>query len=106
MSGNGRQPNDAAELATDPDVVVYRISGAFFFGTAASVAAALDRIGKHPKAYVIDFFAVPVLDSTGAAILLRKAEQRAAVYIAGAARAGALKPGTSSCEMGQTRASA
>ena len=31
--------------ATDPDVIVYRISGAFFFGAAASVAAALDRIG-------------------------------------------------------------
>ncbi len=88
-SGNDRKPYDVA-LATNPDVVVYRISGAFFFGAAASVAAALDRIGEHPKAYVIDFSAVPVLDSTGAATIegfLRKAERRgAAVYIAGAAR--------------------
>jgi SulP family sulfate permease len=41
---------DAPFEATDPDVVAYRISGAFFFGSAASVAAALDRIGEHPKA--------------------------------------------------------
>jgi SulP family sulfate permease len=86
-NGNGRTPYDSA-LATDPDVVVYRISGAFFFGAAAGVAAALDRIGAHPKAYVIDFSAVPVLDSTAAATIAgfaRKARrQDAAVYIAGA----------------------
>ena len=33
---NGRTRYDPA-LATDPDVVIYRISGAFFFGAAASV---------------------------------------------------------------------
>jgi sulfate permease, SulP family len=91
VNGNGRTPYDVA-LATDPDVVVYRISGAFFFGAAATVGAALDRIGEHPKAYVIDFSAVPVLDSTGAATIegfVRKAHRRgagAAVYIAGARR--------------------
>ena len=57
----GRQPYDVS-LATDPDIVVYRISGAFFFGAAASVAAALDRIGQHPKAHVIDFSSVPVIE--------------------------------------------
>ena len=86
VNGGGRMPYDAS-LATDPDVVVYRISGAFFFGAAASVAAALDRIGAHPKAYVIDFSAVPVVDSTAAATIegfVRKARRnRAAVYIAG-----------------------
>ncbi|MCC2665141.1 MAG: sulfate transporter [Geminicoccaceae bacterium] len=85
----GRQPYDAA-LATDRDVVVYRISGAFFFGAAASVAAALDRIAASPKAYVIDFSAVPVLDSTAAATIegfVRKAYRAGAtVYIAGARR--------------------
>ena len=74
--------------ASDPDVVVYRISGAFFFGAAASVAAALDRIGEHPKAYMIDFSAVPVLDSTAAATIdgfARKTQRSgAAIYIAGA----------------------
>src|SRR5260221_3846299 len=86
-SVNGRTLYDAV-LATDRDVVVYRISGAFFFGAAAAVGAALDRIGEHPKAYVIDFSAVPVLDSTAAATIngfARKARrQGAAVYVAGA----------------------
>ncbi len=40
-NGEGREPYDVS-LATDPDVIVYRISGAFFFGAAASVASALD----------------------------------------------------------------
>jgi sulfate permease, SulP family len=75
-------------LATDPNIVVYRISGAFFFGAAAGVAAALDSIGEHPRAYVIDFSAVPVLDSTAAATMQgfsRKAHRKgASVYVAGA----------------------
>ena len=86
-SANGHNPYDAT-LATDPDIIVYRISGAFFFGAAASVAAALDRIGEHPKAYVIDFSAVSVIDSTAAATIegfARKARRHhALVYIAGA----------------------
>ena len=53
-------------LATDPDVIVLRISGAFFFGAAASVGAALDRLAEHPKVYILDFAAVPLLDSTAA----------------------------------------
>jgi SulP family sulfate permease len=86
---NGRMPPayDPA-LATNRDVVVCRISGAFFFGAAATVGAALERIGEQPKAYVIDFAAVPVLDSTAAAtvegFVRRAARQGALVYIAGA----------------------
>jgi sulfate permease, SulP family len=87
QNGNRRKPYDVA-LATDPDIVVYRISGAFFFGAAASVAAALDRIGEHPKAYVIDFSAVSVIDSTAAATIegfARKARRHhALVYVSGA----------------------
>lgn len=85
-ASDGRAPYDVA-AATDPDVVVYRISGAFFFGAAAKVAAALDRIAEHPKAYVIDFSGVFVLDSTAAATVegfVRKANRHgAAVYISG-----------------------
>jgi SulP family sulfate permease len=83
----GREPYDAA-TATDRDVVVYRISGAFFFGAAATVAAVLDRLAEHPKAYVIDVSAVALLDSTAATTIegfVRKAQrQGAVVYIAGA----------------------
>ena len=56
-------------LASDLDVVAYRISGAFFFGAAATVAAALDRIGEHPRTTIIDFSAVPIIDSTAAATI-------------------------------------
>jgi sulfate permease, SulP family len=87
QNGNRRKPYDVA-LATDPDIVVYRISGAFFFGAAATVAAALDRIGEQPKAYVIDFSAVSVIDSTAAATIegfARKAQRHhALLYVAGA----------------------
>ena len=83
----GRTAYDPA-MATDPDIVVYRISGAFFFGAAASVGAALDNIGEKPRAYVIDFSAVPFLDSTAAATLAgfaRKVERRgAAIWLVGA----------------------
>jgi SulP family sulfate permease len=82
-----RPPYDAT-AATDPNVIVYRISGAFFFGAAATVAAALDSIGEHPKAYVIDFSAVSFFDSTAAATIegfAHKVRRRKAeVYIANA----------------------
>jgi SulP family sulfate permease len=87
VNGNGRTPYDVG-LATDRDVMVYRISGAFFFGAAATVGAVLDRLAEHPKAYVIDFSAVPVIDSTAATTIegfVRKAHRRgAAIWIAGA----------------------
>lgn len=53
-------------LATNPDVVVYRITGAFFFGAASTVGAVLDRIADQRKSFIIDFSAVPFLDSTAA----------------------------------------
>ncbi|HET6838618.1 MAG TPA: SulP family inorganic anion transporter [Bradyrhizobium sp.] len=64
--GDGdRVPYDS-DLAADPDVLVYRISGAFFFGAASTVGAVLDSIADKDKAFVIDFAAVPFLDSTAA----------------------------------------
>jgi SulP family sulfate permease len=84
----GRTPYDPA-VATDPDILLYRISGAFFFGAASAVGAALDRIGEHPKAYVVDFSAVPIIDSTAVATIkgfARKASHsRAMVYFSGTA---------------------
>jgi SulP family sulfate permease len=87
LADRPRTPYDSA-LASDPDVVVCRISGAFVFGAAASVATALDRLAESPKAYVVDFSAVPVIDSTAATTIagfVRKSHRAgAAVYIAGA----------------------
>ena len=50
----------------DPTVVIYRISGAFFFGAAASIGTVLERIGDAQRNLITDFSAVPFVDSTGA----------------------------------------
>lgn len=85
-----RVPYDSA-LATDPDVVVYRITGAFFFGAASTVGAVLDNIADRHKAFVVDFSAVPLLDSTAANAIHRlsvKAQRQGLrLYITGASRA-------------------
>ena len=52
--------------AANPDVVIYRITGALFFGATASIGSVLDRINDEHKALIIDFSNVPFLDSTGA----------------------------------------
>ncbi len=63
-AGTAAMPN-----AYNGDVVVYRISGAFFFGATAAVSGVLDRIGAHPKTFVLDFTDVPLVDSTAAKTL-------------------------------------
>jgi sulfate permease, SulP family len=74
--------------AEHPDVMVYRISGAFFFGATAAVGGVLDRIGTHPKIFVLDFRDVPFIDTTAARMLqtfVRKLERAGTqVYLASA----------------------
>lgn len=81
-----REPYDEA-AAADRDVVVYRISGAFFFGAAASIGSVLDRISDRYRVLIVDFTAVPFLDSTAANTIVglaRKAERRGArLYLTG-----------------------
>jgi SulP family sulfate permease len=85
-------PRDAYDevAAADPNVVVYRITGALFFGATASIGSVLDRIQQNHKALVVDFAAVPFLDSTGANMiegLAHKAEkQGVALWLTGASR--------------------
>ncbi|MBM3483292.1 MAG: sodium-independent anion transporter, partial [Alphaproteobacteria bacterium] len=57
-ANGSRRPYDEAR-DVDPNVVVYRISGVFFFGAAASIGSVLDRIADTHRALVIDFTAVP-----------------------------------------------
>jgi sulfate permease, SulP family len=87
VAGEVRTPYDPS-VASDPDIVLHKISGAFFFGSAANVAIALDHLAERPKAFVLDFSSVPLLDSTAASTIesfVRKAERRhATVHIAGA----------------------
>lgn len=59
---------DSSE-ATDADTVVYRISGAFFFGAASAVATVLDRIADQRKNFILDCSAVPFFDSTAANVI-------------------------------------
>jgi SulP family sulfate permease len=86
-SNGDRRPYDAG-LATDRDVMVYRISGAFFFGAASSVGTVLDSIADTHKVFVVDFATVPFLDSTAANAMNRvaiRAQQRGIrLYITGA----------------------
>ncbi|HVL73426.1 MAG TPA: SulP family inorganic anion transporter, partial [Beijerinckiaceae bacterium] len=74
----------------DPDVMVYRISGPLFFGASAAIATVLERIGRFPKAVVLDLSAVPLADSTAAASLKAFAQRAhrhgVRVYLAGASR--------------------
>ena len=63
-----RRAYDASE-ATDPDTVVYRISGAFFFGAASTVAAVLDRIADQRKNFILDCSHVALFDSTAANVI-------------------------------------
>ena len=78
-----------AAVASDPEVVVYRISGAFFFGAASTVGAVLDRIADRHKAFVLDCSGVPFLDSTAANVIegAAKKARRAGIrfFVAGAA---------------------
>jgi SulP family sulfate permease len=71
--GDGdRVPYDS-RLAADPDILVYRITGAFFFGAASAVGTVLDSIADKHRALVVDFAAVPFLDSTAANAMSRVA---------------------------------
>jgi SulP family sulfate permease len=87
---DGRTPYDP-KLAVDPDVLVYRITGAFFFGAASAIGAVLDGIADKRKAFVVDFAAVPFLDSTAANAMGRVAakagRQGIRLFITGASPA-------------------
>jgi SulP family sulfate permease len=82
-------PEDEADEITprdtyrpeDEDTVVYRMSGAFFFGAASTVGSVLDRLADQRKNFILDCAAVPFLDSTAANVLegAAKKAQRAGI---------------------------
>jgi SulP family sulfate permease len=87
-SENGDRAPYQSALATNPNTIVYRMSGAFFFGAASTVGSILDRVADQRKNFVLDCTAVPFLDSTAANVLEGAAHkaQRAGIhlYITGA----------------------
>ena len=82
------EPGRGQPDGADPDTVVYRISGAFFFGAAATVGTVLDRIADRHSRFILDCSQVPHFDTTAANVLegaVRKAERKGArIAIAGA----------------------
>ncbi|SNB81451.1 sulfate permease, SulP family [Rhodoblastus acidophilus] len=74
----------------DPDFLVYRIAGPFFFGAVNSVAATLDQIGRRPKIFVLDLSRVPLADGAAAHALhnfiSRERKHGVKVILAGASR--------------------
>jgi SulP family sulfate permease len=81
--GNGdRTPYDKV-LANDKDVLIYRISGVFFFGAAASIGSVLDRIAETRSDVIVDLSGVPFIDSTAAETikqLAHKAKRRSLIF--------------------------
>ena len=78
---------EGTEYKTEPGIIIHRISGAFFFGAASSVSATLERINEVPKGFILDFAAVPFVDSSAAhslhGFLTKAAKQGAPVYLTG-----------------------
>ncbi|WP_417469029.1 SulP family inorganic anion transporter [Maricaulis sp.] len=66
---------EAGPTEQDADILVYRISGAFFFGAAASIGSVLERIADTHRVLIIDFAAVPFVDSTAANMILGLAQR-------------------------------
>lgn len=67
-TNGGRHAYEASD-AGDADTVIYRISGAFFFGAASTVGAVLDRIADQRRNFILDCSRVPLLDSTAANVI-------------------------------------
>lgn len=72
----------------DRGIAVYRLSGAIFFGSAASLGVALDRILSGQHTLILDFSGAALVDSSGANAIsgfVWKAERRGVkVVISGA----------------------
>ena len=65
----GRREPYAPAASAAEGVVVYRLNGAFFFGTASTVGGVLDNTDSDYRALILDFGAVPFIDSTAANVM-------------------------------------
>jgi SulP family sulfate permease len=83
-----RQAYDG-QPASDPDIIIYRITGALFFGAASSIGTLLEHAPTRYRALVMDFAGVPFADATGvnmiAGVCRTAARTKARVFITGAA---------------------
>ena len=77
--GTTRRENGAI-VSSDSDVMVYRISGAFFFGATSHINLILHRVVHPPRVFILDFSDVPFIDITAP----RRSTLRARLQKAGA----------------------
>jgi SulP family sulfate permease len=72
-----RAPDDLGEHPEEDtsERVVMHLRGPFFFGAAARIGAALDRIADHPRHLVLDMRDVSYVDASGAHALKTLAEK-------------------------------
>ncbi len=71
------------------DIVVYHLNGPWFFGAAARLGAVLDQVSEQPRAFVVDFAGVPLIDSSGGysfALLARKMARKGGQLVISGAR--------------------
>ncbi|NEY90852.1 SulP family inorganic anion transporter [Tabrizicola oligotrophica] len=76
-------------VETAGDVVIYHLSGPWFFGAAARLGSVLDQVSDHPRAFAVDFAEVPLIDSSGAysfALLARKMARKGGRLVISGAR--------------------
>ncbi len=76
IAGLAPPAGKAGDDRNDPDfpegdVLVYRLTGAFFFAAAGNVAVILERLPIPPRAFIFDFRDVPLADSSAAKSLER-----------------------------------
>lgn len=67
--GDGESAKPENIVRGDSDVMVYRLSGAFFFGATSQINLVLDRVVKSPRVFILDFADVPFIDITAARAL-------------------------------------
>lgn len=80
IAGLAPPAGKAGDDRNDPDfpegdVLVYRLTGAFFFAAAGNVAVILERLPVPPRAFIFDFRDVPLADSSAAKSLERFAHR-------------------------------
>lgn len=84
-------PEGRAPYAPDRGPAVYRLSGALFFGSAASLGAALERIVAGQRTLILDFSDASFVDTSGANAIKVFVEQarrnKIDVFVCGAGEA-------------------
>jgi SulP family sulfate permease len=87
VNGGGESAKPESIISSGSDVMVYRLSGAFFFGATSQINLVLDRVVEPPRIFILDFTDVPFIDITAAralgAFVRRLRKSRAKVLLTG-----------------------